>query len=382
MDKVRFGIIGVGSMGTGHARNLAGGKAPNVELTALADTDPAALQAATQAFGVPGFSNATELINSGLVDAVLIATPHYDHPTIAIEAMRAGLHVLAEKPMAVQVSEADKMIQVAQETGKVFSVGFQLRLSPEVRMARKLIDQGRLGEIYRTLLVEGRFRSQAYYNSATWRATWKGEGGGVLMNQAPHWIDIFTWLGGLPSQVYAKCLTRMHDIETEDEATAMLEYPNGATGLLHESVNELPTSSRLELLGEKGKLALEDGKLCFWEVPAGVKAFSDSAPDMWASAETHEVELEIESDDGGQAALVNNVARAILYGEPLDMPGEDALPGLELINAIMLSDDQGKPVSLPVDRQAFDAFIERKKAQSKVKKVAAPTKRVTDPNLK
>ena len=161
-----------------------------------------------------------------------------------------------------------------------------------MQAAKKIVDEGRLGELYRTLLVEGWFRSQAYYNSATWRATWKGEGGGVLMNQAPHWLDLFTWLGGLPSKVTARVATRNHKIEVEDESSAMLEYPNGATGYVHESVNEMPTSSRIEL-GEKGKLVLEKRGVRFWEVPQGVKAFSDASTEMWGSPEAREVEVEI-----------------------------------------------------------------------------------------
>ena len=378
MDKVRCGIIGVGGMGSGHARNMA--KIKEVEFTAVADNDPGALKAATDTYGIPGFLDGNDLIHSGLVDAVLIATPHYFHPTYAIEAMRAGLHVLAEKPIAVQVSEADRVIQVAKETGMVFAVGFQLHGLPEVQAARKLIDDGRLGEIYRTLLVEGRFRAQSYYDSATWRATWKGEGGGVLMNQAPHWIDIFTWLGGLPSKVYAKCMTRLHKIEVEDEATAMLEYPNGAMGLLHESVNELPTASRLEFMGDKGRLVIDDGNLRFWEVPRGVKAYSSSAG-MWGSPEWKEVEVELGQGDASQAAMVGNFARAIMYGEELILPAEECVAGLELINGIMLSNDSGQPVSLPVDRAAFDAFLERKKAESQEKTISGPTLRMTDPNL-
>jgi predicted dehydrogenase len=381
MDKVRFGVIGVGGMGTGHTEKMAGGGIEEVELTAVADVDPEALKIAMDKYGVRGFSNASELIKSGLVDAVVIATPHYFHPPIAIEAMKAGLHVVSEKPLAVQVSEADKMLKVAEETGQLLAVDFQLHASPEVQAARKLIDDGRVGEIYRTLLVEGRFRSQSYYDSATWRATWSGEGGGVLMNQAPHWMDIFCWLGGLPSKVYAKCVTRQHKIEVEDEGTAILEYPNGASGLLHESVNELPTSSRMEILGEKGKIVMEDGKLRFWEVPSGVKAFSDSAPNMWAKAEWQEVEVELIPREEGHGAIVRNMARAIMYGEPLLTPAADALDGLELIDAMMLSSDLGVPVDLPVDRAAFDDFIERMKAQSKGKKSVGPSQRITDPNL-
>ena len=173
------------------------------------------------------------------------------------------------------------------------------------------------------------------------------------MNQAPHWLDVFTWLGGLPSRVMATVMTRQHDIEVEDEASAMLEYANGATGFLHESVNEAPTSSRLELLGEKGKLVLQDGNLRFWEVPDGVRAFSDSTDQMWGKPEAVEIEVPIEPREFGHAAIVRNVARAILYGEELLSPGVEAIPGLELADAIMLSGDTGKPVDIPVDRPPF-----------------------------
>ena len=380
MNVVRFGIIGVGGMGTGHARNMP--KIEEVRLTAVADIDPTALKTAMDNFDVPGFPNATALINSGLVDAVLVATPHYFHPTIAIEAMKAGLHVISEKPMAVQVSQADEMIRVSQETGKVFGVMFNVRSVPAVQAAKKLIREGRLGEIYRTLHVGAYFRSQAYYDSATWRATWKGEGGGVIMNQGPHGLDLFTWLGGMPSRVMGRTMTRQHRIEVEDEASAMLEYPNGATGYIHQSVNEMPGTSRIELCGEYGKLVLEDDKLRFWEVSQGVRAFSDSTDQMWGSPEAREVPVEIEPRESGHAAIVRNVANAIMHGEPLISPGEEAIYGLEVANAMWLSADQGgKWVDLPVDRAAFDAFLERKKASSKDKAASGPVKRITDPRF-
>lgn len=380
MTKIKFGIIGVGGMGTGHAHNITE-RVEEAELVAVADISPEALKDATETFGVKGFSTGSDLINSGLVDAVVIATPHYYHPPLAIEAMRAGLHVVSEKPMAVRASKAREMIQVAEETGQLLTIRFQLHGSPAVQAARKLIDEGKLGEIYRTLLVEGRFRSQSYYDSATWRATWKGEGGGVLMNQAPHWVDIFTWLGGLPVKVYGQCIARQHKIEVEDEATAMLWYDNGAIGLFHESVNELPTSSRLELLGEKGKLVIEDGTLRFWEVPAGVKAFSNSAANMWAKAEWNEIEIELPEDDD-PAPVVRNMCYAITKGAPLLVDPKDALLGLELIDALMISSDLGQPVDVPVDPAVFDAFIERKQGESQEKEVSGPYQRVTDPNLK
>jgi predicted dehydrogenase len=329
-------------------------------------------------YEVPGFAAHTELLDSGLVDAILIATPHYFHPPIAIAAMRKGIHVISEKPMAVAVSAADAMIQVAEETGVVFGVMFQQRAQPVSQAAKKLIEEGRLGQLYRTLLIDAHFRSQAYYNSASWRATWKGEGGGVLLNQAPHGMDIFTWLGGLPSRVTANVVTRQHDIEVEDEAAALLEYPNGATGYLLETVNEVPTGSRIELCGEYGKLVIDRSGLHFWEVKDGVRAFSDSTEEMWGRPEAVEVEVPLEERQTGHAAIVRNVAQAILHQEPLIAPGHEAIPSLELANAMLLSGHRNKPVDIPLDRAEYDAFLAEMQATSEEKSVE--DKRITDPD--
>jgi predicted dehydrogenase len=342
MDIVRFGIIGVGGMGNGHARNMP--KIGEARLTAVCDISPAALQAATDDYEVPGFASHVELLESGLVDACIIATPHYFHPPIAIDAMRRGIHVISEKPMAVRVSAADAMIETAKETGVVFGVMFQERARPVHQAAKKLVDSGRLGPLYRASLVDAHFRSQAYYNSASWRATWKGEGGGVLLNQAPHGMDIFTWLAGMPSRVTAQIETRQHDIEVEDLAAALLEYPNGGTGYLLETVNEAPTSVRIELCGENGKLVIDHAGLHFWEIPAGVRAFSDTTPEMWGRPEAIEVDVPLQEHETGHAAIVRNVARAILYGEDLIAPGPEALRSLELADAMLLSGHKNKPV--------------------------------------
>jgi predicted dehydrogenase len=373
---VRFGIIGVGGMGTGHANNMP--KIPEAELTAVCDISPEALAAATETFEVPGFQKHTDLLDSGLVDAVIIATPHYFHPPIAIDAMERGIHVISEKPMAVTVSGAEAMIETAARTGVVFAVMFQQRTLPIHQAAKRLVEEGRLGELYRTLLIDSHFRSQAYYNSAGWRATWKGEGGGVLLNQAPHGMDIFTWLAGMPSRVIGQVRTRQHEIEVEDEATAMLEYENGAIGYMVETVNEYPTGTRVELCGEKGKLLIANGKLHFWEVTPGVRAASDTVDEMWGRPDAEEVEVELEDSETGHAAIVRNVARAILYDEPLISPGPEAIYSLELADAVLLSGHKNKPVELPVDREEYDAFIEEKKATSQEKDVE--DQRITDPN--
>jgi predicted dehydrogenase len=376
MDSVRFGIVGVGGMGTGHARNMP--FIDEVKLTAVCDTAPEALEAATSAFDVPGFADHNALLDSGLVDAILIATPHYYHPPIAVDAMAHGIHVISEKPMAVTVSGAEAMIEAAARSGVVFAVMFQQRTLPVHQAAKRLVEEGRLGELYRALLIDGHFRSQAYYNSAGWRATWKGEGGGVLLNQAPHGMDLFTWLGGMPSRVIAKVNTRQHQIEVEDEASALLEYPNGAIGYIHESVNEYPTGMRLELCGEQGKLLIANDKLHFWEVPDGVRATSDTTEAMWGHPQAEEVEVPLEERPIGHAAIVANVARAILHGEPLISPGPEAIYSLELADAMLLSGHTGQPVDLPVDRAAYDAFIEMKKTTSQDKVVE--DQRITDPN--
>jgi predicted dehydrogenase len=375
-NPVRFGIVGVGGMGNGHARNMP--HIPEADLSAVCDISPDALRNASEMYSVPGFDNHIDLLDSGLVDAILVATPHYFHPPIAVDAMERGIHVISEKPMAVTVSGAEAMIDTAQRTGMIFAVMFQQRTLPVSQAAKRLVDEGRLGELYRTLLIDAHFRSQAYYNSAGWRATWKGEGGGVLLNQAPHGMDIFTWLAGMPTRVSAQINTRQHQIEVEDEATALLEYENGAIGYFLESVNEYPTGMRIELAGERGKLILQDDTLRFWEVKPGVRAASDGTDAMWGRPDAEEVTVELERRETGHAAIVRNVARAILHGEPLISPGPDAIYSLELANAILLSGHSGKPVTLPVDRAAYDAFIKEKQATSQDKQVQ--DQRITDPN--
>ena len=376
MDKVRFGIIGVGGMGNGHARNMP--FIPEVELTAVCDIAQGALNKAMEAYSVPGFDKHEDLLNSGLVDAVIVATPHYFHPPIAVAAMNKGIHVISEKPIAVTVAGAEWMINTAEKTGVVFAVMFQQRSFPVYQAAKKLVNEGRLGSLYRTLIVDTHFRSQAYYNSAGWRATWKGEGGGVLLNQAPHGMDIFTWLAGMPSKVVAQVNTRQHDIEVEDEASALLEYSNGAVGYIIESVNEIPNGTRIELCGEYGKLLVDNQQLKFWGVVPGVRTYSDASTEMWGRPESESEEVMLEERWQGHSAIVHNVALAIMKGEPLISPGSDAIYSLELANAMLLSGHSGNPVTLPVDRELYNRFIEEKQASSKEKDVV--DQRITDPN--
>jgi len=318
---------------------------------------PAVAEQVGNAFGVPHNSDFRQLIDRDDVDAVVVATPHYLHPEVAIYAMEKGKAVVSEKPIAVTVSAADAMVQVAKRTGMPFSVMYQWRSEAIWRAAHQLVTSGRLGELYRTMMVFATFRSQAYYNSAGWRATWAGEGGGVLINQASHPLDCFTWLGGLPCMVRACTATKNHAIEVEDVAAAMLEYPNGAVGYVYCSTTEFPTSNLVELAGERGKLRIAAGKIQFWELPKGVKEFSDTSPETWSHPPLEEAQVELPQAESGHSAILRNMARHILYGERLIAPGVEGLNSVEMINAIILSGKTGEPTKIPVDRDRYDALL-------------------------
>ena len=378
-EKVRVGIIGVGGMGSGHATTVP--HLPEAMLTAICDINPKRIETSQAEYGVPAFSTPSELINSGLVEAVIIATPHYDHTTIGIEAFANRLHVLSEKPISVTVGDADKLIAAAKASGKKFGVMYQMRGEPQNQAAHRLISEGHIGEIYRINLVMGWYRSQAYYNSGSWRATWKGEGGGVLINQAPHLLDLFTWLGGLPTAITGKTHTRLHDIEVEDEASAVLEYANGAHGYLYASTTEVPQKQCLEICGDKGKIVLEHGKIQLFEVAEGIRHFTETSESMWSDPKAEEVpvELQPEGQFKGHSAITQNFLRSILYNEPLIAPGEDGLNAIEMINGIILSSKQNRQVTVPVDRAEYAALMTELQASS-VTKSGVVEKRETDPN--
>lgn len=379
-DRVRIGVIGTGGMGSAHCSMIP--QIPEVVLTAICDIDPQTRERTAAKCGVPGFATHGELIGSGLVDAVIVATPHYGHPAIAMDAFQQGLHVLSEKPLAVTVSAADAMIQAAKNAGKKFAVMYQMRIEPCHRAARTVIESGILGEIYRTSMVMGWYRSQAYYNSGGWRATWAGEGGGVLINQAPHALDLFAWLAGMPSAITGRTRTRLHDIEVEDEAFATLEYPNGAHGYLYVSTTEVPSHQMLEICGDQGKLVIYGTNLSVYSVNCSIKDHSQNNREMWGSPKAEEIVVSLPPPAvlPGHAAVTQNFARAVLFDEPLLSPGADGLNAVELINGIILSGQTGKTVSVPVDRAEYDALIARLQASSRMKTGVAE-QRVTDPKF-
>ncbi len=267
---VRFGVVGVGFMGLNHCngiRSVAGAR-----LSAVCDGDAARAERAAAKFKVASFASHKDLIRSGACDAVCIATPHPLHPGPAVDCMNAGLHVITEKPLSECVSTAERMIRAAEKNRVAFAVMFQRRFEPAMLKAVEIARSGALGRIRRTLMVAPEYRSQAYYDSGKWRATWKGEGGGVMINQAPHVMDLFILLGGMPCEVYGRTETRMHRIEVEDLAEAMLKYPGGGTGYFHCSTCEPDPGQMIEIFGDKGKLVFRDGalKLFRYEPPVDV----------------------------------------------------------------------------------------------------------------
>jgi predicted dehydrogenase len=361
MDQVRFGVIGVGNMGMYHLGYFPA--LENARVVAVADIDPKRLDIATGKFpDLQRFDRHEDLIDSGLVDAVLIATPHYQHPDIAIAAFEKGLHVLCEKPAAVTIKEARRMNEAAaKHPNQKFGMNFQMRTNPALKKVRELVKGGELGDLYRiTWIVTNWFRTNSYYASGGWRATWAGEGGGVLINQCPHNLDQLFWLTGmLPSRVTAVAhIGKTHPIEVEDEVSAILEYETGCTAHFITTTGEAPGTDRLEIAGDRGKLVAEGGKLSFKMNRKTVREFRENSPLSFAVPEAWDVEIPVAKPETEPARLMTqNFVNAVLKDEPLIAPGIEGVKGLEIGNAMLLSGLKRKSVELPIDGDEMEAFI-------------------------
>ena len=371
METVRLGIIGIGNMGSGHANNIKAGKCPEITLTAVADINPARLEWAKE--NLPGatcFDNAEAMMDSGLVDAVLVAVPHYDHPTYAMAAMRRGLHVMVEKPAGVYTKQVREMNELANECNVTFGMMFNQRTDHVYRKMKELIDSGELGAIKRTnWIITDWYRTQAYYDSGAWRATWSGEGGGVLLNQCPHQLDLFQWICGLPVKVNANLhFGKWHDIEVEDDVTAYVEYENGATGCFITTTGDAPGSNRFEIDCEKGKLVSEGGKLTMWKLGVNEREWCATA-EQGFSMPPIEGPFEVETDGKSEqhVGVLNAFAANILHGTPLIADGTEGIRGLSLSNAMHLSAFLGKPVELPVDEDVYYEELMKRVATSRRK---------------
>ena len=362
---IKIGIIGVGSIGSAHARALCAGMVKHAVLTAVCDIRAVRREKAAQRYpGVTVYATAEELIAESGVDAVIIATPHYEHPRLAIMAFEAGLHVLSEKPMAVYCLAAREMLAAAEKSGKNFAVMFNQRNDKLFALAHDLVQSGALGELKRSVwIITNWYRKQAYYNSSTWRATWSGEGGGVLLNQAPHNLDLWQWICGMPSEIYAECdVAKYHTIEVEDDATIMVRYPNGARGVFIASTGEFPGTNRLEIVGTRGKIVVENGKLTHTALPMDEREFvqTPELEDM-----TPVVTVFDDEDYNGHIMIIENFVNAILNGTPLLSPGAEAINELTISNAAYLSAWTGERVTLPMDDERYFALLQERIAISK-----------------
>ncbi|MBQ9748876.1 MAG: Gfo/Idh/MocA family oxidoreductase [Clostridia bacterium] len=350
MKKIRLGILGIGNIGSSHAKHIVGGSCPEITLAAVCDIKPARLAWAKETLGadIPVFDDAKTMMESGLIDAVLVSVPHYDHPTYAMMAMAHGLHVLIEKPAGVYTKQVLEMNAFAAKHDVVFAIMMNQRTNPVYIRMRELVKSGRFGAIRRTnWIITDWYRSQAYYDSGDWRATWSGEGGGVLLNQCPHNLDLWQWICGMPERVSAHLhLGKWHDIEVEDDVTAYVEYANGATGVFVTTTGDAPGTNRFEVTLEHGKIVAEGGKLTTWYSEQSIPAFSAENTSPFGAPKFVVTEEDVSGEVPHHKGIMNAFAACILHGTPLYAEGTEGINGLLLSNAMHLSAWTGKTVSL------------------------------------
>jgi len=373
--KARLAVIGAGVMGSSHLRDIS--TLGNAELVAVCDIDRAVADKYAKQYNIPAFYDYKDLLESGLVDGVVIATPHYFHTPIAIDFMGRGINVLTEKPIAVTTKDARSMIAAYEAAKKqypelVFAIMFQQRTHGHWRKIKELIDDGELGRLVRTTwIITDWFRTQAYYDNGGWRATWSGEGGGVLLNQCPHNLDLYQWFVGLPARVTGfASIGKYHNIEVEDEVTGYFEYDNGMVGHFITTTAEAPGTNRLEIVGENGKLVFENGKLTFYRNRSSMIEFIQTCPRSFDKVENWEIDMPFpKSDMGAHKIVLENFANAILHGDTLIAPGVEGIRGLTLGNAIMLSSFLKQPVDVPIDDELYAAKLEELARNSRFQKV-------------
>ncbi|NMO94873.1 Gfo/Idh/MocA family protein [Paenibacillus lemnae] len=357
MDKVRVGVIGLG-MGYSHSRSLAEGRIKGAQLTAVCDMQQQKQDMAKAELpqDVKIWGDARKMMSSGEIDAVIIATPHYDHPKEAIFAFQQGLHVLIEKPAGVYTKQVREMNEAAQDSGKVFSIMYNQRCNPLYQKLRELIADGELGEIRRmNYIVTEWYRSQSYYDSGGWRATWAGEGGGVLVNQSPHQLDLWQWVTGMmPKRMRAFCsFGKYRNIEVEDDVTAYAEYENGATAVFITTTGEAPGTTRFEVTGTRGKIVLENDKLSFSRLRVPEPEFNKNFEGKFGQPECWKCEVPITGENTQHDGILQNFTDAILHGTPLIAPGEEGIHGLTLSNSMHLSTWLDDWVELPIDEDLY-----------------------------
>ncbi|WP_342433710.1 Gfo/Idh/MocA family oxidoreductase [Neobacillus sp. FSL H8-0543] len=368
MGNVKVGVIGIGYMGRTYALQLDTGLVEGAVLTAVCGRIQQLEDIKMQVKGnVQCYQDEDVFLQESGIDAVIIATPHFSHPEIAKKAFAKGIHVLVEKPAGVYSKHVIEMNESARKSGKVFAVMLNQRINPLYQKLRELIQKGELGEIKRTnWIITDWYRPQSYYDLSSWRATWKGEGGGVLLNQAPHQLDLWQWITGLRlKRVHAFChYGKYHDIEVEDDVTAYVEYENGATGVFIASTGEAPGTNRFEIVGDYGKLVVENNALTFFKLAQSEREFNATFKGGFGMPEYQRIDIPVDSGNPGHLGLIQNWVNGILHRTPLLAPGEDGLQSVDIANAIYLSSWMNQTVEFPVDADLYYEKLQEKIKQS------------------
>ena len=360
MDSVRYGVIGIKGVGGKHVSMAR--EHENVELTALVDVDEAAVKTQSQELGVRAFTDYQEMLNAGIVDAVSIATPHHLHSIIGLECLNAGVNVFTEKPLANTVSDADAMIETAKARNLKICVGHQYRTYRTPQTMKHLIDTGAIGNIMRVLWTWIEFRPESYYDRDIWRQTWRHAGGGVLMNQTSHDLDLICWLVGKPVQVSAIIGNQSHKMEVEDVVCANVLFENGAFGSIQLTINQPRGYSIRQIAGDKGTIAIPDVQsltnnredhILLGTYENVLTDLVGQAPRIAGQPEISWQPVELRDEPGGHDILMASFTDAILNGGEALVNGESALIAVELINAIVLSAIKKKTVDVPVNREEY-----------------------------
>lgn len=351
--RLRYGVIGAGVVAPLHLQAIAA--LDDAELVGIAAHDQKLAVVRAQEAGCPWFVDHRQLLALE-PDVVVVCTPHPSHPQLTIEALDAGAHVLVEKPLAVEAREADTMIDAAEQAGRLLAVCFQQRFRPVIATAHALVASGRLGELVRVSIVDPLYRPNSYYGTADWRGTWAGEGGGVLMNQAPHTLDLLCHLAGPPTRVWGLSRRRSQPMEAEDTATALVEYPNGAVGTVAVSTVEMGVQ-RIELVGDRGRIEILGESLTFERFEPRLSEHLPAAVEMFDQPTIVSEQVSLLDGRGDHLDVHRDFAAAIRTGSAPRVPGRDARWSLELANAIVLSTHTGQAVPLPVDRAGYAALL-------------------------
>ncbi len=377
MQKVRFGIVGIGNMGTAHCKSLLESKIANGVRCAICEPKKAKADAILSLEGaenVVAFADYEEMLHSGLCDAVIVAVPPYDHQALVCQALEAGLHVICEKPAGVYTKQVKEMNAAAERSDKLFGMMFNQRSNSIYRKMQEMVAGGELGEIKRVnWIITNWYRSQNYFDLGGWRATWRGEGGGVLFNQCPHQIDLLQWIVGMiPAKIHAHChFGKWHDIEVEDDVTAYMEFPNGATGVFVTSTADAPGTNRFEITGTRGRLVCEQGHLTFDQLTIDEREFCRTAR-AFVDPEYHTFEVPTDGRNDQHVGILNNFANAVLGMEPLFVKGEEGIKSVQMMNAMLLSTWLDKTVELPIDDDLYLSELNRRIAESTVVKKETP----------